>query len=264
MKELERRTGIGRETIRFYIREGLLPEPDRPKANVAVYDDGHVRRLQMIRRLQQERYLPLSLIKVLMEAPQTPEPLSSIPELDVNLAARMGLAPRHDHVGLAEAVRIAGLSEADLRVLAECGVVRLVDGPDGAGISSFDVAIARLWGRAKVAGYDERNGFDPTVTKLYVDVIEAMAEREIDQFYGRVAGKLGGDSVAALGQVGIEVVNDLIALLRTRALLERVAAVNRAQEAATRSPAPAPTSAPAPAPDAAAPARRRTRKSPAA
>ena len=37
MKELERETGVGRETIRFYIREGLLPEPERPKRNVAAY-----------------------------------------------------------------------------------------------------------------------------------------------------------------------------------------------------------------------------------
>ena len=32
MKELEDRSGIGRETIRYYIREGLLPEPERPKS----------------------------------------------------------------------------------------------------------------------------------------------------------------------------------------------------------------------------------------
>ena len=27
MKDLERATGVSRETIRYYIREGLLPEP---------------------------------------------------------------------------------------------------------------------------------------------------------------------------------------------------------------------------------------------
>ena len=34
MKDLEEVTGVGRETIRFYIRQGLLPEPDRPKKMV--------------------------------------------------------------------------------------------------------------------------------------------------------------------------------------------------------------------------------------
>ena len=31
MKELETRTGVGREAIRFYIREGLLPDPEKPQ-----------------------------------------------------------------------------------------------------------------------------------------------------------------------------------------------------------------------------------------
>ena len=30
MAELERLSGVGREAIRFYIRKGLLPEPERP------------------------------------------------------------------------------------------------------------------------------------------------------------------------------------------------------------------------------------------
>ena len=35
MAELERRSGVGRETIRYYIREGLLPERERRARNVA-------------------------------------------------------------------------------------------------------------------------------------------------------------------------------------------------------------------------------------
>ncbi len=42
MQDLERATGVGRETIRFYIREGLLPQPTRPSRNVAWYDESFV------------------------------------------------------------------------------------------------------------------------------------------------------------------------------------------------------------------------------
>jgi len=66
MKELEAATGIGRETIRYYIREGLLPEPVRPKRNVAAYGREHVKRLNLIRKLQQERHLPLSVIRTIV------------------------------------------------------------------------------------------------------------------------------------------------------------------------------------------------------
>lgn len=49
MRELEKRTGVGRETIRYYIREGLLPEPDRASRNSASYTDDHVARLKAIK-----------------------------------------------------------------------------------------------------------------------------------------------------------------------------------------------------------------------
>ena len=42
MRDLERATGVGREAIRYYIREGLLPEPERTARNVAWYDESFV------------------------------------------------------------------------------------------------------------------------------------------------------------------------------------------------------------------------------
>ena len=57
MRELERRTGVNRETIRVYLREGLLKAPLRPKANVAEYDESHVQGILAIRELQRTRGL---------------------------------------------------------------------------------------------------------------------------------------------------------------------------------------------------------------
>ena len=60
------RPGVGRETIRFYIREGLLPEPERPGRNVAWYDESFVERIALIKELQQKRFLPLQVIKAIV------------------------------------------------------------------------------------------------------------------------------------------------------------------------------------------------------
>jgi len=60
MRELEKASGVGRETIRYYIREGLLPEPSRASRNSAFYSDDHVARLKAIKRLQGKvRYQPI-------------------------------------------------------------------------------------------------------------------------------------------------------------------------------------------------------------
>ncbi|HCL6053592.1 Cd(II)/Pb(II)-responsive transcriptional regulator (plasmid) [Citrobacter freundii] len=46
--ELSKRTGCKIETIRYYEKEGLLPEPDRSQGNFRVYKESHFRRLTFI------------------------------------------------------------------------------------------------------------------------------------------------------------------------------------------------------------------------
>lgn len=46
--ELADRSGVGVETLRFYEREGLLPEPPRTRGGYRVYDADAVRRVQFI------------------------------------------------------------------------------------------------------------------------------------------------------------------------------------------------------------------------
>ena len=47
--ELSRATGTNIETIRYYERIGLLPEPDRTAANYRSYSDTHRARLAFVR-----------------------------------------------------------------------------------------------------------------------------------------------------------------------------------------------------------------------
>ncbi|MDO5682577.1 MAG: MerR family transcriptional regulator [Propionibacteriaceae bacterium] len=51
MAELSRESGLSIATIKFYLREGLLPPGERTSPNQARYDQGHVRRLRLIRAL---------------------------------------------------------------------------------------------------------------------------------------------------------------------------------------------------------------------
>jgi len=51
VSELSARTGVSVATIKYYRREGLLPEGVRSAATQATYDDAHVSRLRVIRAL---------------------------------------------------------------------------------------------------------------------------------------------------------------------------------------------------------------------
>ena len=47
---LSKQTGCNIETIRYYEREGLIPEPPRSEGGHRQYDDTHLKRLTFIRR----------------------------------------------------------------------------------------------------------------------------------------------------------------------------------------------------------------------
>ena len=49
---LAKAAGVGVETVRYYQRRGLLPEPPRPHGEVRRYGDEDVRRLKFIRAAQ--------------------------------------------------------------------------------------------------------------------------------------------------------------------------------------------------------------------
>lgn len=61
--EIARKSGVAPSTIRYYVRQGLLPEPDKVNKSMAYYDEQCVEKIHAIRHLQERKYFPLSVIK---------------------------------------------------------------------------------------------------------------------------------------------------------------------------------------------------------
>lgn len=51
--ELARESGVGIETVRYYERSKLMPNPPRSEGGRRVYTEGHLKRLVFIRRCRQ-------------------------------------------------------------------------------------------------------------------------------------------------------------------------------------------------------------------
>src|SRR5205085_8888114 len=65
ISELSERSGVSAGTIRYYLREGLLGEGEdilRTSRNMAYYPSDYVERIVLIKRLQEERFMPLRVI----------------------------------------------------------------------------------------------------------------------------------------------------------------------------------------------------------
>lgn len=223
MKELEAETGVGREAIRFYISEGLLPEPERPKRNVAIYSDEHVVRIRAIKHLQEKRYLPLSVIRTLLDHDDVGALTAStaMPGLEHLLPALVDGASPAPPLPVAEVAARAGLPDPEVREMAELGIISLREGDR---VDFRDAAIVDVWGRLRAAGFTRERGYTPATLTVYVDMTRWLAREEVGRFLERLSGRMDTRAAAELGAEGVRVGNELVALLRTRAIFERLSA----------------------------------------
>lgn len=68
MAELSAKAGVPVATIKYYLREGLLPPGERTSPNQARYDDGHVQRIKLIRALMEVGGLSLATVGEVLAA----------------------------------------------------------------------------------------------------------------------------------------------------------------------------------------------------
>ena len=222
MKELEARTGVSREAIRFYIREGMLPEPERPKRNVAFYSEEHVRRLRAIRKLQEEKFLPLSVIKSVInsDAFDALAAKEAMPGMDDLLPALVyGVAAKDSP--LQDVVAATAIGESEIRRLHDLGVIEIRISGGREWVDFRDVAVLKTWGEVREAGLTEARGFGPDMLERYVEFTEWLAREEVRRFVDGFAADTEVRTAADIAARGIALVNELIARLHTRALVKR-------------------------------------------
>lgn len=71
--ELSQRSGVSVPTIKYYLREGLLPAGARSSPNQASYGAEHLRRLRLIRALIEVGGLPVAAVGAVLEAVDEPD-----------------------------------------------------------------------------------------------------------------------------------------------------------------------------------------------
>ena len=192
MAELAEASGVSAGTIKHYLREGLLPEPVKTSRNMAWYPPEFVERIQLIKELQERRFMPLKAIKGLLE-----------------------LEGEATRISAAEVKRRFGLPQEVLDRLAELEVIS----PNSRGYGASDVRILEAISRFRAGGYDERIGFTVYDTLRYKRAMEELVKEEVEVIMERLGGEVDADRAAQLVEKGAEPLRDLISALHTKALV---------------------------------------------
>jgi len=212
MSQLAEASGVSAATIKHYLREGLLPEPVKTSRNMAYYPPEFVERIRLIKQLQEERYMPLKVIKDLLD--EDPERAHQLIELGDRLLEH-ARAREEERVSAAEVRRRYEIPQEALDRLAELDVLT----PTDEGYSPTDLRIIAAIGRFRAGGYDERIGFTVYDTLRYKKAMGELAKEEVDVLMDRLAGEMDAERAIALIESGVEPLNELMSALRTKQLV---------------------------------------------
>ena len=188
MSELAERSGVSPGTIRYYLREGLLGGGEdivRTSRNMAYYPPEYVERIELIKRLQEERFMPLRVIRGALE--EDPERVQALMELEDRILER-ALASAEDR-GRISRRRRASATRCPRNVLerlAEIGVLT----PNQRGYDRDDVKIIEAIASFRAGGYEEALGFTVYDTLRYREALEPLVQEEVRALLERLAGEV--------------------------------------------------------------------------
>ncbi len=217
MSELAERSGVSAGTIRYYLREGLLGADEevlRTSRNMAYYPPSYVQRIALIKRLQEERFMPLRVIRGALE--DDPERLRALIELEDRILERARLNAEHArHVSRRAAQERYGVPRNVLERLAEIGVLT----PERRGYDNEDVKIIEAIASFRAGGYEEALGFTVYDTLRYREALEPLVEQEVRALLERLAGEVDVERAMQIVAAGVEPLRELIGAMHSKLLL---------------------------------------------
>jgi DNA-binding transcriptional MerR regulator len=217
MSELAERSGVSAGTIRYYLREGLLGEGGeiiRTSRNMAYYPASYVQRIELIKRLQQQRFMPLRVIKGALE--EDPDRVRALVELEDRIIERaLAGAEGGKRVSTRAACERYEIPRNVLERLAEIGVLS----PNRNGYDAEDMRIIEAIASFRAGGYDEALGFTVYDTLRYRDALAPLVQEEVRALLGRLAGEVDVERALQIVAAGVEPLRELLGAMHSKLLL---------------------------------------------
>jgi DNA-binding transcriptional MerR regulator len=191
ISQLVKQTGVPKETIHFYIREGLLRKPRKSGVNSAEYNETYVDQIQLIKDLRDNYYLPIPEIKKIVKdfRKQSPsdQAVSQFHSRFFRPAERMFA---NEIKGRDAFCQETGLGKKWLAKAEEWGVITPDILEEGEVVySPNDVAIGKLMVDMDRLGFGPKDGFDPEdlryigefVRKYVVDIVKKYYQNNLEK-----------------------------------------------------------------------------------
>jgi DNA-binding transcriptional MerR regulator len=187
--ELSERSGVAVPTIKYYLREGLLPPGESIRANQARYDEKHLQRLRLIRVLIDVGRLPVAAIRDLFTDLDQPDP---------DLHHALGRALKSEPAGAPEPPPTGEVAAAELEVddlLRRRGWQVSEEAPARRRVAEVIAALRRLDNSKQVDMIDGYAEAVERIAELDLDLVQAADPETV--VYRAVVGTILGDALIA-------------------------------------------------------------------
>jgi DNA-binding transcriptional MerR regulator len=216
MSELAERSGVSAGTIKHYLREGLLGgrnEIVRTSRNMAYYPEDFVERIRLIKRLQEDRFMPLRLIREVMA--DEPERAARLVEIEDKILERAIEASESGRISRARVRETYDVPRNVLERLEELEILT----PNARGYDADDIQIIEAISRFRAGGYEQAIGFTVYDTLRYREALGPLVEEEVAVLLGRLAGQVEVDRAVQIIASGTQPLRDLIGAMHSKLLL---------------------------------------------
>jgi DNA-binding transcriptional MerR regulator len=185
----------------------------RTSRNMAYYPPGFVDRIQLIKRLQEERFMPLRVIREVMAS--DPDRAARLIELEDRILEQAIAVRETGRVSRAKVQETYDVPQNVLQRLEELEVLT----PSARGYDADDVAIIEAISRFRAGGYEEAIGFTVYDTLRYRDALGPLVEQEVRVLLDRLAGEVEVDRALEIIASGTEPLRELIGAMHSKLLL---------------------------------------------
>ena len=201
LRELVDKTGVSTETIQFYLREGILPKPRKRGRAQADYGEHYVELISLIKNLQENHFLPLSVIKKTIKRLKKLSPSEEhYFYMQSEFFSPVGhLLFQQEVAGEEHFMEITGLGKKWLAKAEKWGIITAENHGGEKIFSSDDVAIGKVMVEMGRAGMGPKDGFDPEALRHYKDLLQKTISSLVRQFTDQLYGKASGDELAEIG-----------------------------------------------------------------
>jgi DNA-binding transcriptional MerR regulator len=182
MKQVVELTGMSRQAIHFYIKKGLVPPPIKLSATSAEYTDEHIERILTVRRMREEKFLPLEAIRASLDERDegfTPAQRRVISAVRSEFSNRKRPKGMRATVSVRTATQRTGASADDIEELIEAELIADHEDDGKRRVARDDLWLLEIWVALRELGFDEDHGFTPADVSLYERHVDALMREEV-------------------------------------------------------------------------------------